>query len=214
MSIFDQWDWIRVTLAVLIVACNWGVWRGVALEESLIPWEKETGKRLLIRSLALEFFFALLLVLADTAGSIHQKSEIAALNAEIAPRRLQPSQQEVIGKDLASFAGKSVFLASYVLDVEGAVLLFQIKEALEKVPLVVNPKGILSVAGEGGLVQLGIHITGKDQQLVKALLAIIGQYQTVSPDEPFPRGFISYGSLSEAATADAFVFVGVKPIKE
>ena len=79
-SVFDHWDIARVALGVLIVACNWGVWRGVALEESSVPWDRETGKRLLVRSLALEFFFAMMLLVIDTVGSINQKAEILVLS--------------------------------------------------------------------------------------------------------------------------------------
>ena len=68
MSVFDYWDFARLALGIVIVACNWGVWRGVALEESFVPWDQETGRRLLVRSLALEFFFAMVLVVVDTAG--------------------------------------------------------------------------------------------------------------------------------------------------
>jgi hypothetical protein len=53
-SIFDHWEVAVVVLSVLLLICNWGVWKGVKLEESFDSWEKETGKRLLEKSLAWE----------------------------------------------------------------------------------------------------------------------------------------------------------------
>ena len=79
MSVIDHWDWIRYALGFALIACNIGVWRGVALEESHDRFDKEVGKTLLIRSLALEALFAALLFVVDTAGSIQQKADIAGL---------------------------------------------------------------------------------------------------------------------------------------
>ena len=79
MSIFDQWDWYRLALAAAIVGCNFFVWRGVFLEESSDRFDKEIGKRWLINGLAWEFFFALVLIVVDTVGSIHQKSEMLVI---------------------------------------------------------------------------------------------------------------------------------------
>jgi len=79
MSAIDQWDWARYGLGVALVLCNIGVWRGVALEESHLGGLKEAGKKLLIKSLALEAFFAAALFVVDTVGYVRQKSEILAL---------------------------------------------------------------------------------------------------------------------------------------
>jgi hypothetical protein len=213
MSIFDRWDIARFVLGALIVVCNWGVWRGVRLEESYIPWERETGKRLLANSLAWEFAFAMALLAVDTVGSIRQKYEIASLNAEVAPRRLQSDQQDAIGKELVSFAGKSVFISSYVLDAEGAVLGFQITDALKKARLSTNSEGLMTIQS-GGRIALGVHVTGKDDLLVKALLRALGRYQIVSPQEPMTGGFITLNAPPVVTPPDAVVFVGVKPIPQ
>jgi hypothetical protein len=77
------------------------------------------------------FCDAIIWVSSDALQTISD-GEILALNKEIAPRRLQPEQQEAIRNDLMSFGGKTVALSSYVLDVEGAILLLQIKDILEK----------------------------------------------------------------------------------
>jgi len=77
MAVLDHWDWVRISLAIVLIGCNVGVWRGVALEEK--PGTLELGKKLLIRSLALEAFIAALLFVVDTVALIEQKSEILAL---------------------------------------------------------------------------------------------------------------------------------------
>src|SRR5579871_6820725 len=77
MSVLDHWDWIRISLAIALIGCNVGVWWGVALEEK--PSTLEFGKKLLVRSLALEAFIAALLFVVDTVALIDQKSEILAL---------------------------------------------------------------------------------------------------------------------------------------
>jgi hypothetical protein len=141
-------------------------------------------------------------------------SEIAALNAQIAPRRLLPNQQEAIAKELQQFAGKTVMVGSYILDVEGAVIGGQITEAIKKASLSTNSGWLMSVLGNGPIA-LGIHITGKDAPLVEALLKAIGKYQVVFSQEPFPDGFTSTNFARPIGPPpDAVVFVGAKPITE
>lgn len=100
MSHFDQWDWYRLVLAVAIVVCNFFIWRGVSLEESEYKFDKELGKKWLIRGLAWEFFFAMVLIVVETTGSIRQKYEIAditlragTLERQAALLRLQLAEQ-------------------------------------------------------------------------------------------------------------------------
>lgn len=138
MSAIDHWDLIRGALGLALILCNIGVWRGVALEESNDKFDKEIGKTLLIRSLALEALFAAALFIADTYASMQQKYEIAQLNAQIAPRRLTIVQQANITRALTPFAGKSIIIGSYILDVESAVLGGQITEVVKKAKFSTN----------------------------------------------------------------------------
>jgi hypothetical protein len=210
---FDQWDWARLGLAVAIVVCNFFVWRGVSLEESDDRYDKETGKRWLVNALAWEFFFAMVLVVADTVGGVHQKAQIASLNAQIAPRRLQPDQQAAIAKGLETFAGKSVLIGSYLLDVEAAILGGQITEAIKAARISTNSEWLMSVQG-GAPIALGVHVTGNDAPLVSALLKALGKYHEVSPIEPFPNGFTSTNFARPIGIPpEAIVFVGIKPIE-
>ena len=216
MSIFDQWDIARFMFGALIAVCNFFVWRGVKLEELFIPWEKETGKRWLANALAWEFAFAMALLVVDTVGSIRQKYEIAALNAQIAPRRLLPDQIDEIGKSLSEFGSKSVDIASYALDVEGALLGFQVVEAFKKAHFSTNGGWLMAVQG-GGPIALGIHVAGKDTHLVEAIIKAVGKYQVTVAHDPFSNGFITTGPNAAhpiGPPPDATIFVGVKPLAE
>ena len=108
--------------------------------------------------------------------------------------------------------GKSVLISSYALDPESAILGFQITEVLKKAGLSTNDEGLMTVQGNGSIA-LGIHITGKDAQLVHELLKALGKYDVVSPREPFQGGFVTMGrAMPIGPPPDAAIFVGVKPI--
>jgi hypothetical protein len=60
-----------------------------------------------------------------------------------------------------------------------------------------------------------VHVTGKDADLVKAILtALATSHVGVSSDEPFPHGGVSFGVMLPTTAPDAVVFVGIKPIAE
>lgn len=99
----DIWDAIRVGLGAGIVWANWGVYRGVELEDSFVPWEKETGKRLLKRSLFAETALALLLLFLDSAISIRQQAEIIRLTT---PRNLSPAAVKRVQEKICPFGPK------------------------------------------------------------------------------------------------------------
>lgn len=138
------------------------------------------------------------------------------LEQNLAPRRLVPGQQLAITVLLSqspSIRGKTVRLESYGLDAEAAVLAFQIKDGLRGF-VNVDDSGLMTRAS-GGSIALGVHVTGRDSELVKTLLNVLGAANLmVSPDEPFPQGSISFGTAIPAAPPDATVFVGVKPITQ
>jgi hypothetical protein len=66
----------------------------------------------------------------------------------------------------------------------------------------------------GGRIALGVHVTGKDDLLVEALLKALGRYQIISPEEPMIGGFITLNAPPVVTPPDAVVFVGVKPIPQ
>jgi hypothetical protein len=95
MSAFDKWDVVRILLGLGLVFCNVGVWRGVALEYSTDEWTKETGKRLLVRSLAFEAFLAFTLLAVDTAVSLRDRAEVAAAETVASDARTRAANAEL-----------------------------------------------------------------------------------------------------------------------
>jgi hypothetical protein len=136
--------------------------------------------------------------------------EILALNAQIAPRRLTTDQQAAIAKELTPFAGKTVMLSSYVLDVEAAVLGIQIRESLDAAHIL-HVDNLMTVQA-GGQIQLAIHISGKDEPLTKGLVSAFGEYQVVTTKELPSRGFSALNFSFPATPPDASIFIGVKPL--
>jgi hypothetical protein len=220
MSILDRWDIARLVLGILIVACNWGVWRGVKLEESFIDWEKETGRRLLLRSLALEFFFAMVLLVVDTAGSIRQKYEIEALRsanlqleAQIQPRRLTPYQQKAISDSLASFTGHIVRLQSYGFDTEGLILAQQLEHALKPWLTIESVIGSVNPMGNT-LLNTGISVSGPNRDLVAAITNALRDRGGLDANNELPRFGLGTGMIlpQNLPPPEASIFVGVKPL--
>jgi hypothetical protein len=215
MSAFDKWDVIRTLFGVALALCNVGVWRGVSLEESHLEGLKEAGKRLLIVSLALEALFAFALLAVDTTASVIQKREIAALNAEIAPRRLSSEDIAALKAAVRPYADRQISVWSYGTDVEARVLAAQILHALndEHVPTVDSIGHMVSST----TLRVGVIITGPDEALIGALMAAL---KPVSPT----RGSLNNpGAYSKSGVdmlygnpgiVPAEIFVGVKPIKE
>jgi hypothetical protein len=144
MSAFDKWDFVRGALAVALIACNVGVWRGVSLEYSVDIWTKETGRRLLVTSLAFEAFLAAVLFVVDTSVSVWQKSEIASLESRLddrtaelievrkraADRSLSPEEQTSLTKALSSFPGQRAKIIVFPVTFEGVWIAEQIYGAM------------------------------------------------------------------------------------
>jgi hypothetical protein len=109
----DTWDSVRIALGAGIVWANWGVFRGVSLEEESDPWTKETGKRLLLRSLLAETALALLLLFVDSAISIRQQAEIIRLTT---PRNLSPGAVKRVEAKVCPFGPKQFDIVFVTFD--------------------------------------------------------------------------------------------------
>jgi len=222
MFAIDHWDWIRIALGLALIGCNIGVWRGVALEESHDRFDKEIGKTLLIRSLALEAFFAAALFVVDTIAGIGQKIEITQLEAsnlqleiQIQPRRLAVADIAALKAAVKPFPNRQISVWSYGVDIEGRLLASQILSALNDahVPIVDSIGHMVSST----TARIGVIITGPDDELVGALLAAL------KPLSPTKGSLNNPGSYSKSGIdmlyggpniVPAEIFVGIKPIKE
>ena len=217
MSAADHWDWARYALGLALILCNIGVWRGVALEESFVDWDRETGKILLIRSLALEALFAAMLFVVDTVGSLHQKAEIAQLEAsnlqleaQIQPRRLADKEIPEVGKKLSVFSGTHVKISSHKTDVEAALLGSQIMRALSLAHIELFDRRM--TYDSFGSIGIGVLVSGSDTKLVAAIIAALPKRFDANEGER-PGGFPTILPAGEdAVKTDATIFIGVKPL--
>jgi hypothetical protein len=223
MSAFDKWDAIRLLLGLALGACNIGVWRGVRLEESSIPWEKETGKILLIRSLALEAFFAFALLAVDTTASLIQKAEIASANRATEELRQEnlKLQAKVIWRQLTSDqcrtlvailqARQSAVVIEYPLGDPEAVLFaigfencFGLNAHWQVLTAAVAFKDVLP---------LNLTVTGQPGQNLNAVKAWLNQVglQYGVDDRELEHGVIARFGAS-AGSGEIKIMVGSRPV--
>jgi len=87
------------------------------------------------------------------------------LEAQLAPRRLKPEQQQAIASALTKFAGRKVRVKSYALDFEAAVLGQQIIDCLRAARIVVDDNRMSQ--GALGSIATGIRVTGDDKELAR-----------------------------------------------
>jgi hypothetical protein len=123
-------------------------------------------------------------------------------------------QQTSITKALESFRGKNIRLESYGLDAEAAILGRQIRDAVQKANIGYTD-ALMTRAGSGSI-SLGVHVTGKDDALVRGLVAALSGagLLTIEGDDSSRSGFITLGTVQPLGPPpDAEVFIGVKPIR-
>lgn len=150
-----------------------------------------------------------------------ERSARVKLENKIAPRRVDLEQRKSIAAALISFRGRKVRLESYALDVEAAVFGKQLAAAFARGGL--PPIQALLTRDGGGSVAFGIHVSGKDGDLVKAIVAALkgANLLVVEGDETARGGVVVRGGGAmigfgppPAEVTDANVFIGVKPIAE
>jgi hypothetical protein len=198
--------WNTLTVVFLGLAAVAAVALGIA-QWTVIKLQKEEAR---IASTALEKYkeaTSLKIAEADAAAkNAGERTEDLrhanlALEAQIAPRRLNSVPIGEVIEPLVPFAGKKVRLASYALDTEGAVLALRIKEALVAAKLEVDTEqasGVLPF----GKIAFGVFVDGPDQELAKALAAALAPVKAVAA--PVPH---KIPDTDAAAT----VFVAAKP---
>jgi hypothetical protein len=132
-----------------------------------------------------------------------------ALEAKIAPRRLDLDKQKAIISALSPFAGETVIVRSYMLDVESAILGGQLIDILNAAHIV--PADRRMSESSSNAIALGIHVVGDNKPLVVAILTALKKVGgfIVSPEPP-PPPMISQGG--SGVYGSATIFVGVKPL--
>lgn len=148
-------------------------------------------------------------ILSDQAKQA--ELETARLNAEVAPRRLNPDQERSIIATLANFPGQTVQVSSYELDVDGTELGLQLLRDADAAHLPTQPK-LMSQGALGGML-VGISVTGTNVSLVTAVgnaLMSFGLHPT--PEPPPPTSGQSMGG--QGVPFPLKIFVGAKPLPD
>jgi hypothetical protein len=159
-------------------------------------------------------------IAALNVEATNERDHITALNVEAAaltrknssleemthPRRLSPAQINDVTAAWKAYAGHSVTLWSYGMDLEGSALSEQIKDCLTGARVVVvNNIGRVTSSMPA---HVGIQIAGVDKRLVGAIYAgihTIGGLEATEIDLPDGGG-------AEAVPAE--IFVGMKPLEQ
>ena len=145
------------------------------------------------------------------------RKDADALEAQIAPRRLDLEQQVKIAENCKGFkslfAGKRVKVVSYSLDTESFVLAEQIVGALRASGMTVDDDA-MSITPMMGQLVFGINVFGSDSELARKIAEAIG-----SSGKPVAVGFVPTDPTSgtmrvETANSrlphEATVLVGLK----
>jgi hypothetical protein len=89
MNLDAELEIARYVLAATLVFANFAVWYGVWLErDSAPPEEQRRGWRILLFGLAAEIAIGVFMFATDAAINVRQRSEIASLEIQAGPRRL------------------------------------------------------------------------------------------------------------------------------
>jgi hypothetical protein len=150
---------------------------------------------------------------AAKANQRAQEDRLARVKIEerIAPRRLTTERQASLSELFRTFSGRTVRVASYELDVDGAMLGEQILRAARDAGLSADDKR-MSQGALGGMM-VGISVTGTDAPMVSAIISLfdaMGLYP--SSVEPPPTGGASFGG--QGVPFSAKIFLGPKPLPE
>ena len=154
----------------------------------------------------------------ERAGKAEQRA--AELLREIQPRRLSPDQEKSLAESLKAYAGKTVAVATYSLDVEAIVLGLQIEKVLTKANIKVWDRlGTFMAMGRPVNLGLIVDTNSPDKKLEAALFGALktkGGLATTNAVVAFGQGSAMYlpPGPKGSTGSDAFVFIGVKPIAE
>ena len=142
-----------------------------------------------------------------------QEDRLARVKIEerIAPRRLTIEQQASLSAFFKTFPGRTVRIASYELDVDGAMLGAQVLRAARDAGLSAEDRR-MSQGALGGMI-VGISVTGTDAAMVSAVISLFDAMALhPSPADPPPTGGASFGG--QGVPFSAKIFIGLKPLAE
>jgi hypothetical protein len=181
--------WLLTVSVLGSVAVAWGI-----IREAEKVWSLTT--LLVVGGVAVEAICTLLLFDFDEGISSKQRKTIEAqrdqiisLERQIAPRQLSPDDQKYFGSWLSSFKDKSVRVTSYMLDFEAAFFGQEIMQGLREGGIT-PVSSLLCDAPIGGIV-VGVHVYGRDADLVNAILADLTALGVVNSPDRVPPSIMS-----------------------
>lgn len=168
---------------------------------------------LVLGGIAVESLCTVFLFVFDERISGAQQSKIIALETEIAPRRILPTDCQEIAESMRSQSGR-VEIDSYAADLEGGILAWQISTCLEASKTLVIDRRFASIMPIGGF-GVGVFVSGPNEKLVEVIRKSLSQQGKIFVGNG--KG-VSAGNMSmapqNAAPADAVVLVAIRPLPE
>jgi hypothetical protein len=198
--------WPHFILIGLTVLGGIAVGAGIITESE--KWSVATV--LVVIGVATEAIFTIILFRFDEGISLAQQEKIIFLESEIAPRRIDPKDCPDISKSVKSFSGSTVRVATYALDIDGALLGWQIADCLELSHSLNIDREFASILPIGAF-GVGAFVSGSDESLVSSIRAALrANVRVLDGTGIFPPNQLTYrpGALTNPA---ATVVVGVKP---
>lgn len=217
------YDWANVglivSLVIGVVSTVLIVWMGNIKETDLRTRLSEAESRSTLAQGAAGSAGEAAAKANERAAELERQAEVLKtanlqLEAQIAPRRISLGDCMKIAKALSGFAGRTVEIRSYALDVEAAVLGQQLLFCLQKAGINAVDQRMSDEAL--GNMLMGVGINGSDSELMTALgrsLTSDGHLSNVQQRaQPIQSAGIRAVSV-QRVKIDASIFVGVKPMK-
>jgi hypothetical protein len=138
-----------------------------------------------------------------------ERIERLKLESQIAPRRLNIDQQQILKTALSQFKGADISVTSYALDGDAVVFGGQLLTIIHNAKLI--PVDRRMSESPVGSISFGVYVKGTNSALVKTLLTTLNSFEiATSLGEPPQSGGISAGDRD--APHAAKIFVGIKPL--
>jgi hypothetical protein len=204
LGVFDDWQHAALLGGATIGGALVGI--GILLETK----RGSLAAILVLIGVIIEPIFTLWLFVYDENISRDQKTEIAELNRELAPRQLLSSELVVLKTAADRFPGQVISVWSYGLDLEGSRLARQILSAIRE-PTVDSVGHMVGST----TARIGVIVTGPDDELVEALLTALKPLSPTRGSLNNPGAYSKSGVdmlYGNPAIVPAEIFVGIKPL--
>jgi len=204
--------WVHFCLIGGDVAATVAVGVGIIWESPQQSQRRhEIAHKFVIWGIVAETLCSVCLFAFDESISHAQEAKIIALEEQITPRRISYADCLAISDSVKSVSGH-VVVASYVADLEGGNLAWQITDCLNASKSIVAEKEIGSILPTGGF-GVGVFVTGPNNKLASTISDALAQKGKVlvGAGNGFLKGNMRMGP-EDASPADATVLIAIKPL--